>query len=111
MQVSFYSLWKMFRGKKKVHSLLFCQSLIRTIIPHLSVTFYSRLFYIHFFFSKQYYSGMVGQLSARYSFNPLLLQGSSFYILCEDNLAHWLTLSLLPLLRNVGGVGLTMFMQ
>lgn len=36
--------------KKKVHSLLFCQSLIRTIIPHLSVTFYSRLFYIHLFF-------------------------------------------------------------
>lgn len=95
--------------KKKGHSLLVCQSLIRTIIPHLSVTFYSRLFYIHFFFSKQYYSGMVGQLSARYSFNPLL-QGSSFYILCEDNLTHWLTLSPLHY-WNVGGVGLTMFMQ
>lgn len=36
--------------KKKGHSLLVCQSLIRTIIPHLSVTFYSRLFLHPFFF-------------------------------------------------------------
>lgn len=98
--------------EKKGHSLLVCQSLIRTIIPHLSVTFYSRLFYIHFlgFFPSSIIQAWSVSSVPDTVLTLYYFKAPASIILCEDNLAHWLTLSPLHY-WNVGGVGLTMFMQ